>query len=101
VCRADAEETAKAMAAEWSIRRTLAAGVSPRPVEELFADRSFRRLAAGAKLCGAGGGGMLFGLLRDPGDRSALSALLTGAGMTVVPFLLSGGARVEAAGDGG
>ena len=101
VCGADEGATAKAMAAEWRIRRTLAAGVSPRPVEELFANRSFRRLAAGAKLCGAGGGGMLFGLLRDPADRPALSAMLAGAGMTVVPFLLSGGARVEVAADGG
>jgi len=101
VCGADAGATAKAMAAEWAIRRTLAAGVSPRPVEGLFANRSFRRLAAGAKLCGAGGGGMLFGLLRDPGDRAALSALLAGAGMTVMPFRLSGGARVEASGNGG
>ena len=101
VCAADAGATAKAVAAEWAIRRTLAAGVSPRPVEELFASRAFRRIAAGAKLCGAGGGGMLFGLLRDPGDRPALPALLAGAGMTAVPFLLSGGARVEAAGDAG
>ena len=98
---ADAAATAKAVAAEWAIRRTLAAGVSPRPVEELFASRVFRRIAAGAKLCGAGGGGMLFGLLRDPGERPALPALLAGAGMTVVPFLLSGGARVEDPGDAG
>jgi D-glycero-alpha-D-manno-heptose-7-phosphate kinase len=101
VCGGDAAATANSMSAEWAIRRTLAAGVSPRPVEELFASRAFRRIVAGAKLCGAGGGGMLFGLLRDPGERAALSALLAGAGMTVVPFLLSGGARVEAAGDGG
>src|SRR5512139_163917 len=76
VCGADTGATAKAMGAEWAIRRTLAAGVSPRPVEELLASRSFRRLAAGAKLCGAGGGGMLFGLLRDPADRTALASLL-------------------------
>ena len=101
VCAADAAATAKAVAAEWAIRRTLAAGVSPRRVEELFAGRAFRRLSAGVKLCGAGGGGMLFGLLRDPGDRPALPALLAGAGMTVVPFLLSGGARVEGTGDAG
>jgi D-glycero-alpha-D-manno-heptose-7-phosphate kinase len=32
---------------------------------------------------------------------AALSRLLAGTGMAVVPFLLSGGARVEASGDGG
>ena len=101
LCGTDLRETAGAMTAEWAIRRTLATGVSPRPVERLLAGKAFRRLVAGAKLCGAGGGGMLFGLLRDPGDRRAVSSLLAGAGMTVVPFLPSGGARVEAAGDGG
>jgi hypothetical protein len=44
---------------------------------------------------------MLFGLLRDPADRGTLSELLAGAGMPVMPFRLSGGARVEAVPDGG
>jgi galactokinase/mevalonate kinase-like predicted kinase len=87
------------MTTEWRYRRTLTAGVSPPVVEDLLAGREFRRIVAGAKLCGAGGGGMLFGLLRDPGERAPLSALLAGAGMTVVPFSLSGGARVEAGGN--
>jgi D-glycero-alpha-D-manno-heptose-7-phosphate kinase len=98
---ADAAGTAKAMTAEWGIRRTLAPGVSPPVVDALLAGRKFRRIVAGAKLCGAGGGGMLFGLLRDPGERAPLSALMAGAGMTVVPLALSGGARVEAGGDAG
>jgi len=98
---ADPAETAKAVAAEWAIRRTLAPGVSPGPVEALFGSRAFRRLAAGAKLCGAGGGGMLFCILREPGGRAPLSRLLTGAGMSVVPFRLSGGVRVEESGNGG
>lgn len=97
VCAADAGATGNAMAAEWTIRRTLAPGVSTRRVEDLLASRAFRRIAAGAKLCGAGGGGMLFGLLREPGDRKAVASLLAEAGMTVVPFSLSGGARVEGA----
>jgi len=101
VSGADAAATAKAVAAEWAIRRTLAPGVSPPAAEALFGSRAFRRLAAGAKLCGAGGGGMLFGLLRDPAARGELSAVLSGAGMSVVPFHVSGGARVEAAEDGG
>ena len=101
VSGADAAATAAAVSAEWAIRRTLAAGVSPPKVDALLESRAFRRLAAGAKLCGAGGGGMLFGLLRDPEDRAALPAILTRAGMSAVPFRLSGGARVEAAEDGG
>jgi D-glycero-alpha-D-manno-heptose-7-phosphate kinase len=101
VSEGDAASTAEAVAAEWSIRRTLAPGVCPPSVDRLFGSRAFRRLAAGAKLCGAGGGGMLFGLLRDPADRGTLSELLAGAGMPVMPFRLSGGARVEAVPDGG
>ena len=93
--------TAAAIAAEWAIRRTLAPGVSTRGMEALSSDRRFRRLVAGAKLCGAGGGGMLFGLLRDPGGRDAADALLSGAGMTVLPFRLSGGARIGEIEDGG
>jgi mevalonate kinase len=75
--------------------------VSTPGVEELFPDRRFRRRVSGAKLCGAGGGGMLFGLLRDPDDREAVEALLSGTGMSVLPFRLSGGPRFEEIGDGG
>ncbi len=101
VSAADPGETAAAIAAEWAIRRTLAPGVSTRGMEALSSDRRFRRLVAGAKLCGAGGGGMLFGLLRDPDGRDAAEALLSGAGMTVLPFRLSGGARIGEIPDGG
>jgi len=95
VSAADPDALGAAVAAEWKIRRTLAAGVSPRKVEELLADRRFRGMVSGAKLCGAGNGGMLFGMLRDAGDRSSIESILTGAGMTVMPFRLSGGVRVE------
>jgi hypothetical protein len=44
---------------------------------------------------------MLFGLLRDPDDRESVEALLSGTGMSVLPFRLSGGPRFEEIGDGG
>ncbi len=69
--------------------------MSARKVEDLLAGRRFRRLVSGAKLCGAGNGGMLFGMLRDPADRAAIESILSHAGMTVMPFRLSGGVRVE------
>lgn len=100
VSAADPRRTAAAIASEWAIRRTLASGVSTPGVEALSSDRRFRRVVAGAKLCGAGGGGMLFGLLRDPGGREAAAALLSAAGMTVLPFRLSGGARIGDIADG-
>jgi len=101
VSAADPGGTGAAIAAEWAIRKTLAPGVSTPGVEALTADRRFRRLVSGAKLCGAGGGGMLFGLLRDPDDREAAEALLSGTGMSVLPFRLSGGPRFEEIVNGG
>ena len=98
VSAADPDALGAAVGSEWRIRRTLAEGVSPRKVEALLADRRFRRMVSGAKLCGAGNGGMLFGLLRDPGDRAAAESILSGAGMSAVPFRLSGGIRVEESG---
>jgi D-glycero-alpha-D-manno-heptose-7-phosphate kinase len=100
VCAGDAAALGAAVRDEWRIRRTLAHGVSPRKVEALVADRRFRSLVSGTKLCGAGSGGALFGLLRDPGDRAVLEAILSAAGMKVFPFRISGGIRVAAV-DGG
>src|SRR5512140_2793924 len=100
VSAADPRGTGAAIAAEWTIRKTLAPGVSTPGVEELLPDRRFRRLVSGAKLCGAGGGGMLFGLLRDPDDRGAVEALLSGTGMSILPFRISGGPRFEEIGNG-
>jgi D-glycero-alpha-D-manno-heptose-7-phosphate kinase len=100
VSAADPRGTGASIAAEWAIRRTLAPGVSTAGVEELFSDRRFRRLVGGAKLCGAGGGGMLFGLLKAPEEREAVEALLSGTGMSVLPFRLSGGPRFEEPRDG-
>lgn len=95
VSAADPDALGAAVAGEWKIRRTLDEGVSPRKVEELFAGRRFRRIVSGAKLCGAGNGGMIFGMLRDPADRPSIEAVLSRAGMTVMPFRLSCGVRVE------
>lgn len=90
----DVEGAGRAVAREWEIRKTLAAGVSSPKVERLFASREFRRRVRGAKLCGAGGGGMVFGLLRGPEERKRVEAFLAAEGFAVLPFRLSGGPRV-------
>ena len=92
---ADPDALAKTISAEWKIRRTLAEEVSPHKVNALLSDRRFRRLVCGAKLCGAGSGGMLFGMLRDPSDRAAAESILGATDMRVMPFRLSGGLRFE------
>ncbi len=101
VSAADPGGAGAAISAEWAIRKTLAPGVSTPGVEALLSDRRFLRRTSGAKLCGAGGGGMLFGLLRDPGDRHAMEEIVSGCGMTVFPFRLSGGPRFEDPGESG
>ena len=95
VSAADPDLLGKAVSAEWRIRRTLTEGVSPRKVEAILADRRFRRLVSGAKLCGAGNGGMLFGVLRDPANRAGAESILRAAGMSATPFKLCGGMRFE------
>ncbi|MBI5419651.1 MAG: hypothetical protein HZA60_06140 [Deltaproteobacteria bacterium] len=91
----DIEVAGRAVGREWAIRKTLAAGVSPARVEKVFALRDFRKRVLGAKLCGAGGGGMAFGLLRAPEEREEVDALLAREGFTPFPFRLSAGPRVE------
>jgi D-glycero-alpha-D-manno-heptose-7-phosphate kinase len=95
VSSADADALGASVSDEWAIRRTLAPGVTIRKVDAQLGARSFRRVVSGAKLCGAGGGGMLFGLLRDPSRRPELEALLAAAGMEPVPFRPCGGALIN------
>lgn len=88
-------EAGRAVDREWRIRRTLAPGVSVRKVEKALSDRRFRGRVAGAKLCGAGGGGMLFGILKGPGERGTVEAFLRSEGFSIHPFLLSPGPRIS------
>ncbi len=84
-----------AVAREWEVRKTLARGISTRLVDAALGSRELRERVAGAKLCGAGGGGMLFGLLRAPEERRAVEEILRRRGFAVYPFRLSAGPTVE------
>lgn len=101
VAAGDMERLGRAIAREWRVRKSLAPGISTAAVEEATGSRTFRRLAAGAKLCGAGGGGMLFGILRNPAERPELESFLRRGGFTVYPFGLSPGPSVTEERDGG
>ncbi len=96
VTAADIGALGRAVAREWSVRKTLAPGVTTRSVDEALGSRELRGRVAGAKLCGAGGGGMLFGLLRSPEDRRTVEEILRRRGFAVYPFLLSAGPSVDA-----
>ncbi len=94
VSEGEIERTGRAIAREWAIRRTIARGISLRAVDGLFSSPGFRRRVSGAKLCGAGGGGMVFGLLRGPEDREAVEEALRRCGFSPFPFRISAGPRI-------
>ncbi len=101
VSAGEIDRLGKAVAREWAIRRTIARGLSTRGVDRLFSSPEFRKMVSGAKLCGAGGGGMVFGLLRDPGDRGAVEELLGRRGFSPFPFRISVGPRISRTGGPG
>ncbi len=92
------DRVGKAVARDWAIRRKIARGITTKSVDRLFSSPGFRRRVSGAKLCGAGGGGMVFGLLRDPEEREAVEAMLRRGGLSPVPFRISAGPQVTHAG---
>ncbi len=89
----DIGEAGRAVGREWAIRKTLARGISTARMEKATASREFRKRVVGAKLCGAGGGGTLFGLMRGPEDRDKVETFLRSEGFSIVPFRLSAGPR--------
>jgi D-glycero-alpha-D-manno-heptose-7-phosphate kinase len=88
------DRVGQAVAREWAIRRTTARGISTKAVDHLFSSPDFRMRVSGAKLCGAGGGGMMFGLLREPGERERVESSLKRRGISCVPFRISVGPRI-------
>lgn len=100
LCAGDVWRTGRAVAREWEVRRTLSPGVLPAKVGEALQSRALRERLFGAKLCGAGGGGTLFALLREPAGRPAVEAYLRARGFHPMPFRLAAGPAVEKEFDG-
>jgi D-glycero-alpha-D-manno-heptose-7-phosphate kinase len=72
-----------ALAAEWENRKRLAPGVTTPEIDALL-DAAIAAGAWAGKVCGAGGGGCLFGLV-PPNRHAAVSAALAAAGARVLP----------------
>ncbi len=98
VSAGEIDRLGRAVAREWANRRMIARGISTQAVDRLFSSPEFRKMVSGAKLCGAGGGGMVFGLLRDPGDREVVEEVLRRRGFSPFPFRISAGPRISRAG---
>jgi D-glycero-alpha-D-manno-heptose-7-phosphate kinase len=81
------EDIVDLFAAEWEARKLLAPGVTTPDIDRI-ADVA-RGAGGAAKVCGAGGGGVVAVWAppgeRGPGRREAVEAALTGAGFRVFP----------------
>jgi D-glycero-alpha-D-manno-heptose-7-phosphate kinase len=81
--RADWDQAARLLREEWLNRRKNAPGISTPLIDRLIA--STRRAgAAGAKVCGAGGGGCVIFLV-EPESKAEVSAVIEREGATVLP----------------
>jgi len=71
------------MAAEWEARKRLAPGVTSPEIDRIAA--AAQSAGGAAKVCGAGGGGMV-AVWAPPGRREAVESAVKSAGFKSVPF---------------
>jgi len=85
--RADWNDVARLLREEWANRRKNAPGISTPLIDRLVA-ATRRAGAAGAKVCGAGGGGCVIFLV-EAGAKAAVSAVIEREGATVLPVTVA------------
>jgi len=96
--RADWNEAARLLRAEWANRKKNAPGIST-PLIDKLVDVTRAAGAVGAKVCGAGGGGCVFFLVRR-GAKERVAGAIAGEGATVLPVRVAPqGVRVRTAAD--
>ena len=81
---ADWDEVGRQIATEWENRKRLAPGVTTPAIDALIA-RAAAAGATAAKVCGAGGGGCLFGY-GPPAARAAIAESLAAGGARLLDF---------------
>jgi D-glycero-alpha-D-manno-heptose-7-phosphate kinase len=77
------DDVAPLMDEEWQARKRLAAGVTTPEIDRIA--ELAREAGGAAKVCGAGGGGMV-AVWAIPGKREKAEAAIRAAGFKVVPF---------------
>jgi D-glycero-alpha-D-manno-heptose-7-phosphate kinase len=93
--RADWDDVARLLRAEWSNRKKNAPGITTPLIDRLI-EVTRRAGASGAKVCGAGGGGCVFFLVKL-GTKEAVSRLIEEAGAQVLNVSVAPqGVRVKA-----
>lgn len=94
--RADWNEAARLLRAEWANRKKNAPGIST-PLIDRLVDVTRSAGAVGAKVCGAGGGGCVFFLVKR-GAKERVAAAIAREGATVLPVHVAReGVRVRTA----
>jgi D-glycero-alpha-D-manno-heptose-7-phosphate kinase len=87
LARSDWAEVARLLREEWTHRKKNAPGITTPLIDELVA-LAKRNGSVGAKVCGAGGGGCVFFLVKQ-GARERVERALAGAGATVLPVTVA------------
>ncbi len=93
MARRDWHGIGQAIAEEWEQRKRLAPGVSTPAIDALIA-RAMRAGASAAKVCGAGGGGCLFGY-GPPDRRDAIREALASGGARLLEFRIDQSGLVQ------
>ncbi|HET8550614.1 MAG TPA: hypothetical protein VFL57_21535 [Bryobacteraceae bacterium] len=93
--RTDWDAVGKLLREEWAHRRRNAPGITT-PLIDRLVEVTRRAGAVGAKVCGAGGGGCVFFLVK-PGAKQAVSRVIEENGAEVLPVTVAPrGVRVQA-----
>ncbi|RMG58460.1 MAG: hypothetical protein D6713_07635 [Deltaproteobacteria bacterium] len=94
----DPEALGEALLEDWKVRKSLSRTVSFKKFNEFASSPEAKKTFTGLRLCGAGGGGTLFGLLRDPSRREQAEKLASKAGFTPMKFSISPGLEARVGG---
>ena len=87
LAKADWDEVAGLLRAEWKLRKTNAPGISTPLIEKLIRAAE-RDGGLAAKVCGAGGGGCVV-FLADEGAKPRVAEAIRKAGGTILPALVA------------
>lgn len=85
--KSDFDEAGRLLREEWSFRRKNAPTISTELIDAI-AEKSRKAGALGMKVCGAGGGGCVF-LLVKPGAKAKVEDLIRSLGAEVLPFAVA------------
>lgn len=83
---------------DWQFRKSLSEKVTVERFEKFLRTREVKKILYSARLCGAGGGGTMFGILKSPKDRTRAEALAEKAGFSPIAFSISKGVEVRIGG---